>query len=77
MPRPAFAELVDPEVVHQVQLVEVQLGEPRGLHRVGDDVLRPVLLGVEERIGNAERHLVAQLRRAERVGVDQGVGHAG
>ena len=49
-----------------------ELGEAGGLHRVGDDVLRPVLLGVEERVGHAERHLVAQLRRAEGVGVDQG-----
>jgi hypothetical protein len=75
-PEARLAELVDPEVVHQVQLVEVQLGEADRLHRVGHDVLRPVLLGVQNRVGHAERHLVAQLRRAEGVGVDQGVGHA-
>ena len=72
---PGLAQLVDPELLHRVQLEEAELGEADGLHRVGDDVLRPVLLGVEDRVGHAERHLVAELRRAEGVGVDQDVGH--
>ncbi len=32
----------------------------------------PVLLGVEERVGHAERHLVPELGRAKRVGVHRG-----
>ena len=38
-----------------------------------DDVPDAVPLDVEERVGDAERHLVAKLRRAERVGVDDDV----
>jgi hypothetical protein len=58
-----------------MQLEEPERGEARDLHRADRDVLHAALLGIEERVGNPDRHLVAQLGRAERVGVDQDVWH--
>jgi hypothetical protein len=45
------------------------------LERVNRDRTPPVALEVEEWIRNRERHLVPQLRRADRVAVDQDVLH--
>ena len=60
----------------KVDVEQPERAEPRRLHRVREDVLRAAGLGVEDRIGNAERDRVSHVRRAERVGVDEEVGHA-
>ena len=68
-------ELVHAELLGGMQLEETELGEARDLHCADRDVLHAVLLRVEERIGDADRHLVAELRRAVAVGVHQDVWH--
>src|SRR5882762_4087295 len=45
-------ELVRPVLLGRVQLEEPELGEARNLHGADRNVLRAVLLGVEERIGD-------------------------
>ena len=52
-----------------------ELRDPAGLERADDHRALPADLGVEERIGHRERHLVAQLGRPDRVRDDQDVGH--
>ena len=47
-----------------------------GLQHVGEHDPAAVVLGVEERVSDGDRQLVAQLGRAQRVAVDQDVGHA-
>ena len=70
-------QLVAPELLqrHDLQAGRV-LAHARNLERVEDDDAAPVLLGVQERVRDQHRHLVAQLWRAHRVAVDQDVGHA-
>ena len=72
-PRPD--EVIEPELLRRVQLVQAERGQPGDLHRADLDVPGAVLLDVQERVRNPDRHLVPHLRRAERVGVDQHVGH--
>ena len=67
---------VDARVLEREHLEpDPQLGDPAGLERADDHGPLPADLGVEERIGHGERHLVAQLGRADRVGDDQHIRH--
>ena len=69
-------QLVKPEREWRDQLcVHARFLDARPLE-VGDhDVPPPVLLGVQERIAERERHLVPELGVADGVSVDQHVGH--
>jgi hypothetical protein len=58
-----------------MELEAPERGEPRDLHRADLDVPRTARLDVEERIRDADRHLVAQLREAIGVAVEEDVGH--
>jgi hypothetical protein len=60
-----------------MELVRPDRLDQGDLERADDDVPRAVPLHVQERIGDAERNLVAELGRAHGVGVDEDVGHAG
>ena len=67
-------ELVDPDLLERVHGdVAAEPANPIDLHRADVDVPGAVALEVDEGVGNAERHLVAQLRRAERVADDQDI----
>ena len=46
-----------------------------GLESADEDEATPVVLQIEQRIRDRDRHLVPQLGRAHRVGVDQDIGH--
>ena len=69
-------ELVGSELLerHDLELRGL-LAYPRDLERVQDGGAPVALLGVEERVRNRDRHLVPKLGRADRVAVDQDVGH--
>jgi hypothetical protein len=70
-------QFVQPEPERRDQLgVDACLLEPRPFEVGDDDVLPPVDLRVQERVAERERHLVPELRMANRVAVDQDVGHA-
>ena len=71
---PAPPQLVEPELFQRMQLEVPQPVQQRGLHRADHDVAGPVRLDVQERVADGPRHLVAQLRRADRVGEDDDVG---
>jgi hypothetical protein len=68
-------QLVGAVLLGRVQLEETERREARDLHRADRDVALPARFGIEERVGDAERHLVAELGRAECVGIDQDVWH--
>ena len=63
-----------PNSSDDVDVEQPSAAEPRCLHRVREDVLRTARLGVEDRVGDAQRDRVSHVRRAERVGVDEDVG---
>ena len=64
------------ELLERVLLeLAAELLDPTDLERADDDVPPPPDLGVEERIADRDRHLVAQLGRAHRVADDQDVAH--
>src|SRR5205085_171592 len=69
-------QLVEPELEQRDQLrLHAGLLNPRPLE-VGDrDVAASIVLGVEEWIAERERHLVAKLRMANRVAVDEDIRH--
>ena len=69
-------ELVRTELLerHDLQRRRV-LADTRNLQGVEDRDAAVALLRVEEGIRNRHRYLVAQLRGADRVAVDQDVGH--
>ena len=69
-------ELVETELLDEDDLETLELLEPRRLERARVDAPRPVLLDVDERIADQDRHLVPELGGADRVGVDQDVRHA-
>ena len=65
-----------PNSSRRVDLVtEPEPLHPDGLHRVDGDDAPAVELGVEERIGNPDGHLVAQLRCPHRVAIQENVRH--
>ena len=69
-------QLVRPVLLGRVQFMEAQRREARDLHRPDRDVLDPVLLGIEEGVGDPDRHLVPELGRAVGVGIHEDVRHA-
>ena len=73
---PAAISSSDAELLERVQLVAGRAPRAAAISIEPTRRADAVPLDVEERIGDAERHLVAQLGRADRVGVDQDVGHA-
>ena len=69
-------ELVDADLLERVhRRVGGDTADPIDFHRRRVDVAGAVALEVDERVGDAERHLVAQLRRAGRVADDEDVAH--
>ena len=72
---PSRDQVVEPVLLVRVQLEGAERRQPRDLHRADRDVPDAVLLDVEERVRDAERHLVAQLGRAKCVCIDEDVGH--
>ena len=68
-------ELVDPEVLERNGDDPVQSFDPGDLERAHEDVAVAVLLRVDERVRNGHGNLVAELRRANRVAVDEQVRH--
>ena len=71
-------ELVDPELlVGQSVQPRRDLRQAVELERAQDDALLAALLRVEKRVRDRERHLVAHLGRADRVGIDENVCHGG
>jgi hypothetical protein len=72
----ALRELVVPEVLVGDRLdLGCRLGDPSGFETADDDDAPPGVLQVKEGIRDRDRHLMAQLGRAHRVGVDQDVCH--
>ena len=63
---PDCHQLVEAELLGHVDVEEPELAEAGGLHRADEDVPAAVLLGVEERIGHAERHRMPHVRRSGR-----------
>ena len=57
--------------------LEAEAFEARSLERAHDQVADAVVLGIEEGVADRDRHLVTQLRGAQRVRVDQDVRHGG
>ena len=72
---PLEYELVDPEVLERNGDDPVQSFDPGDLERAHEDVAGAVLLRVDERVRNGHGNLVAELRGANRVAVDEQVGH--
>ena len=68
-------QVVEPVLLARVQLEQSERREARDLHRADRDVLDPVLLDVEERVRDAERHLVPKLGRTKGVSVHEDVWH--
>ena len=69
-------QLVDADVLERQHFeAGAELRDPAGLERADDDGAFSGDLRIEERIGDGERHLVPELRRADRVRDDQHVGH--
>src|SRR5207302_8127107 len=64
-----------PEILVREHLDARQLAGARHLERADRDDAPSVRLGIEERVGNRDRHFVPELRRADRVAEDQDVGH--
>jgi len=62
-------------VLTNVLEVGRRLGDAVVLERVGDHDPATVGLQIEERIADAQRHLVAHRGRARRVAVDEHAGH--
>lgn len=72
----SFQQLVDADVLIGQHLnPDPELVDPPRLQRADDDRPLAADLRVEERVRHRERHLVARLRRADRVGDDQDVRH--
>src|SRR5205809_795860 len=70
--QPLVVELVEPECLRRSRVeLRRDLLQPVDLEGADDDVALAVALRVEERVRHRERNLVAHLRRADRVGVDQ------
>ena len=73
---PALQQLVDADVLVREHVEpRAELRDAARLERADDDGTLAAGLRVEERIGHGERHLVAQLGRADGVGDDQHIGH--
>src|SRR5439155_11185084 len=72
----AAPQLVRTELLVRVEL-EAEPVEAGGLERAHDDVSDTVMLRVQEGVADRDRHLVAKLRGAQGVGVDQDVRHRG
>ena len=73
---PGVEQLVEAEAERRDQLgVDTCFLQARPFEIRDDDVAASVLLHVEERIAERQRHLVAQLGMADRVAVDEHVGH--
>ena len=72
----AGEQLVEPERLRRERL-ELRRGggDTRNLERADDHDAAAAPLRVEERVGHGDRHLVAHLRRAHRVGEDEDVAH--
>ena len=74
---PGLEQLVDPVVVRHPRL-DAELLYLLDLENVGQDVARPVVLGVQEGVADRDGKLVPKLRRALGVGVNQDlIGHDG
>ncbi len=73
---PAPDELVRADVLEREHLqIEAESPHAAGLERADHDAAPAADLGIEERVGSGQRHLVAKLRRAHRVADDQHVRH--
>ena len=73
--RHALVEQLLPAQLVPRQHVHADPAHARHLERVDGDDPPAVPLRVEKRVGDGHGHLVPQLRRAQRVSVDEDVGH--
>ena len=74
----ALDELVRADILEREHLqVGAEVAHATRLERADHDGAPPADLGVEERVGDRQRHLVPELRRAHRVADDQHVRSSG